>query len=163
MFMRLVKCSSYTRLTFHSTLAIITLVPLSSERRDSRVRDLWALLICRRGIWLCCWRAAEGAPSLGHLLCPDGRLCCGTPHPAPPPVLSSPRPVPRDHWWVLAGPPPHQVTEAGLGWHDGGHRQSQFYWGWERGGVGASLTNRTVLWTHHGGNKLTSLTSEHLS
>lgn len=92
--------------------ASICLVFLCSERWNGSVRDCRTLLSGRRGGRLL-RRDAEGACSVGHLLYPDGGLRRGPHHPvaAAGPSLPTQRLLRGDNRRVLAGPPPHQVTE----------------------------------------------------
>lgn len=87
-------------------------VCVCSERWGASVRDRRALLGGRRGSQLL-RRDAEGARLVGDLLRTDGGLRPGPHHPvaAAGPALPTQRPLRGNNGRVLAGPPPHQVTE----------------------------------------------------
>ncbi len=76
---------------------------------------------------------------MGDLLRPDGGLRLGPGHPVAPagPALPTQRQLRGDNRRVLAGPPPHQVTErkraGGRGEQAGGQRAEPTRGGGERG------------------------------
>lgn len=76
---------------------------------------------------------------MGDLLRPDGGLRLGPGHPVAPagPALPAQKPLRGDNRRVLAGPPPHQVTErkwtGGRGERAGGQRAEPIHRGGERG------------------------------
>lgn len=86
---------------------------VGSEQRGGSIRDLRALLGGGRGSQLL-WRDAEGARPVGDLLRPDSGLHPGAHHPVAAAGPSHPMQTPfrGDNRRVLAGPPPHQVTET---------------------------------------------------
>lgn len=76
---------------------------------------------------------------MGDLLHPDGGLRLGPHHPVAPagPAPPTQRPLRGDNRRVLAGPPPHQVTEGkwtgGQGERAGEQRAEPIHSGGERG------------------------------
>lgn len=95
------------------TSVTLSLVFSCSDRWRGALRGRGTLLGSRCGSRLL-QRDSQRARSLGHLLHSHGGLCLGPPHPAAltRPALPTSRPLWRDHRRVLAGPPPHQVTNG---------------------------------------------------